>query len=58
MERILFYFFAILLVFASTMVITRRNPVHAVLYLILAFVASSGIWMLAEAEFLAVHGIG
>jgi NADH-quinone oxidoreductase subunit J len=53
-ERILFYLFAILLVFAATMVITRRNPVHAVLYLILAFVASSGIWMLAEAEFLAI----
>jgi len=54
MEKFLFYCFAILLVFAATMVITRRNPVHAVLYLILAFVASSGIWMLAEAEFLAI----
>jgi NADH-quinone oxidoreductase subunit J len=41
-------------VFAATMVITRRNPVHSALYLVLAFFASAGIWLLAEAEFLAI----
>ena len=53
-EKFLFYVFAITLVFAATMVITRRNPVHAVLFLILAFFNSAGVWMLAEAEFLAL----
>ncbi len=53
-EKILFYLFASILVFAAIMVVTRRNPVHAVLFLVLAFVSSAGIWMLAEAEFLAI----
>jgi len=53
-EKILFYISATIVVIASAMVITRRNPVHAVLYLVLAFVASAGLWMLLEAEFLAI----
>ncbi len=53
-EKILFYAFAAIVVFAATMVITRKNPVHSALFLVLAFFASSGIWMLAEAEFLAI----
>ncbi len=53
-EKFLFYVFAAILVFAATMVITRRNPVHAALFLVLTFVSSAGIWMLAEAEFLAI----
>ncbi len=53
-EKYLFYFFAAILVFAATMVITRRNPVHSALFLVLAFVSSACIWMLAEAEFLAI----
>ncbi len=53
-ERFLFYIFAGILVFAATMVITRRNPVHSALFLVLAFVTSAGIWLLAEAEFLAI----
>ncbi len=53
-ELFLFYAFAAVLVFAAVMVITRRNPVHAALFLILAFVASAGVWLLAEAEFLAI----
>ena len=53
-EKFLFYVFAAVLVFAATMVITRRNPVHAVLYLVLAFFNAAGLWMLAEAEFLAI----
>ena len=36
------------------MVVTRRNPVHAVLYLVLTFVTSAVLWMLLEAEFLAI----
>jgi len=53
-EKILFYVFATIAVIAAAMVVTRRNPVHAVLYLVLAFVASAGLWMLLEAEFLAI----
>ena len=53
-ELILFYLFAIVLVGASTLVITMRNPVHSALWLVLAFVASSGVWLLLEAEFLAI----
>lgn len=53
-EKIIFYVLAAVLIISATMVITRRNPVHAALSLILAFAASSGIWLLAEAEFLAI----
>jgi NADH-quinone oxidoreductase subunit J len=53
-EKFLFYLFAAVLVFAATMVITRRNPVHAVLFLVLAFFNAAGLWMLMEAEFLAI----
>ncbi len=52
--EILFYLFATVAVFASLRVITARNPLHAVLFLVLAFVSSAGIWMLLEAEFLAI----
>jgi len=54
MEQIIFYCFAAILLFAATMVITVRNPVRAALFLILAFFTSSGIWLLLEAEFLAM----
>ena len=53
-ETIVFYVFAALIVFAALRVITARNPVHAVLYLVLAFISSAGIWLLLEAEFLAI----
>ena len=52
--EILFYLFAAVTVFAALRVITARNPLHAVLYLVLAFVSTAGIWMLLEAEFLAI----
>jgi NADH-quinone oxidoreductase subunit J len=52
--QLIFYFFSALLVFAATMVITVRNPVHAALFLVLAFFSSSAIWLLLEAEFLAI----
>ncbi|MFZ3018060.1 MAG: NADH-quinone oxidoreductase subunit J [Gallionella sp.] len=53
-ETIVFYIFAALTVFAALRVITARNPMHAVLFLVLAFISSSGIWLLLEAEFLAI----
>jgi NADH-quinone oxidoreductase subunit J len=53
-EKFVFYVFAVILVFAASMVVTRRNPVHAALFLVLAFFTSAGIWLLAEAEFLAI----
>jgi NADH-quinone oxidoreductase subunit J len=51
---IVFYVFAALTVFASVGVITSRNPVHAALFLVLAFCSAAGIWMTLEAEFLAI----
>jgi len=50
----IFYVFAAILVFAALRVISARNPVHAALYLVLAFFTSAGLWMLMEAEFLAI----
>ncbi|MET4576584.1 NADH-quinone oxidoreductase subunit J [Ottowia thiooxydans] len=49
-----FYLFSLVLLFAAFRVITARNPVHAVLYLMLAFSQASGIWLLLRAEFLAI----
>jgi NADH-quinone oxidoreductase subunit J len=49
-----FYAFALILVGAALRVITARNPVHAALFLVLAFVTAAGLWMLLEAEFLAI----
>ena len=57
-EKYLFYFFATITVIAATMVITRRNPVHSVLFLVLAFFSSAALWLLLEAEFLAIKGVG
>ncbi len=54
LEKIVFYFFAALLVFSAGMVVTRRNPVHAALFLVLSFFASAAIWLLLQAEFLAI----
>ena len=50
----LFYVFAALLLFAAFRVITARNPVHAALYLVLAFFQAAAIWILLKAEFLAI----
>lgn len=49
-----FYLFSLVLLFAAFRVITARNPVHAVLFLILAFSQAAGIWLLLKAEFLAI----
>ncbi|MCU0834464.1 MAG: NADH-quinone oxidoreductase subunit J [Chromatiaceae bacterium] len=53
-EKFLFYVFAAITVVSAGMVVTRRNPVHAVLYLVLCFAATAVLWMLLEAEFLAI----
>ncbi len=50
----LFYLFSALMLFAAFRVITARNPVHAALYLVLAFFQAAGIWLLLQAEFLAI----
>ena len=53
-EQIIFYLFAFILVYAAGRVITVRNPVHAAMHLVLAFFTSAGLWLLLEAEFLAI----
>ncbi|MFM8391174.1 MAG: NADH-quinone oxidoreductase subunit J, partial [Methylophilaceae bacterium] len=53
-QDIVFYFLAAILLLAGLRVITARNPVHAALYLVLAFFTAAGIWLLLEAEFLAI----
>jgi NADH-quinone oxidoreductase subunit J len=53
-ETLTFYFFAAILLFSALRVITARNPVHAALFLVLAFFTASVIWMLLRAEFLAI----
>ena len=53
-EKIIFYIFAAIMVFGASMVITVRNPVRAALFLVLTFFASAAIWILLEAEFLAI----
>jgi NADH-quinone oxidoreductase subunit J len=51
---VLFYAFAAVLLVAALGVITSRNPVHSALFLVLAFVQSAFLWLLIEAEFLAI----
>ena len=53
-ETAIFYLFATILVLAALRVITARNPVHAALFLVLAFFTASAIWLLLRAEFLAI----
>ncbi len=53
-QAILFYFFTTVLFAAAVGVILSRNPVHAVMLLVLAFFQSAVLWLLAEAEFLAI----
>ena len=53
-EQTIFYIFAGLLIFSASMVITIRNPVFAALFLVLSFFSSAAIWLMLEAEFLAI----
>lgn len=49
-----FYLFSAVLLLSAFRVVTARNPVHAVLFLMLAFSQASGLWFLLQAEFLAI----
>jgi NADH-quinone oxidoreductase subunit J len=53
-ETLVFYVFAITCVVSGALVVTSRNPVHSVLFLILAFFNASGLFVLAGAEYLAM----
>lgn len=52
--EIVFYAFSAIMIMGALGVITSRNPVHSALFLVLTFVATSAIWLLLEAEFLAI----
>ncbi len=53
-KTFVFYFLAVIMVLAALRVITARNPVHAALFLVLTFFNAGGLWLLLNAEFLAV----
>jgi len=53
-ELLIFYVFAAIMVFAAARVITASNPVHAAMFLVLTFFTCAAIWLLLEAEFLAI----
>ena len=53
-QTILFYIFALVLLVSGFKVISTKNPVHAALFLVLAFFNAAGIWMLLQAEFLSI----
>ncbi|HBZ05791.1 MULTISPECIES: NADH-quinone oxidoreductase subunit J [Massilia] len=53
-KTVLFYVFAAIMVLSALRVITAKNPVHAALFLVLAFFNAAGIWLLLKAEFLAI----
>jgi NADH-quinone oxidoreductase subunit J len=53
-KTFVFYFLATILVLAALRVITARNPVHAAMFLVLSFFTAGGIWLLLNAEFLAI----
>jgi NADH-quinone oxidoreductase subunit J len=53
-EAVVFYAFGAILLAAGLAVILARNPVHAALFLVLAFFTASAIWLLLRAEFLAI----
>jgi NADH-quinone oxidoreductase subunit J len=53
-ETWLFLLFGAVLLVSGVLVITARNPVHGVLFLVLAFFTAAGIWLLLRAEFLAI----
>ncbi len=51
---LVFYFFAGILILAGLGVIGSRNPVHSALFLVLSFFSCSALWLLLQAEFLAI----
>ena len=53
-EQAIFYVFSSIMLFAAFMVVTSRNPVKSALFLVLAFFSAAAIWLMLEAEFLAI----
>ncbi len=53
-EQFIFYLLAAISVFSGLMVISVKNPVKAALWLVLAFIATAGVWLTAQAEFLGL----
>jgi len=54
MTQIIFYIFGAMLLLSATMVVVIKNPIHAALFLVLSFFSSAAIWLLLNAEFLAI----
>ena len=53
-QSLFFYTFAAVLILSALKVVSTKNPVHAALFLVLAFFSAAGIWMLLQAEFLSI----
>ena len=53
-QTIIFYIFSLVLLLGALKVITSKNPVHSAMYLVLTFFSASSIWILLQAEFLAI----
>lgn len=53
-EQLIFYILAAIAVISSLMMISVNNPVKAALWLVLAFIATAGVWITAQAEFLGI----
>jgi NADH-quinone oxidoreductase subunit J len=53
-QSVLFYMFALIMLGAASGVVFARNPVHSVMFLVLTFFQSAVLWLMAEAEFLAI----
>src|SRR2546426_3159537 len=53
-EAVVFYSFGAVLLVAGLLVVTARNPVHGALFLVLAFFTAAALWLLLQAEFLAL----
>ena len=51
---VLFYLFGAVMLASASLVVVLRNPVHAALFLVLAFFTAAALWMLLSAEFLAI----
>ena len=54
MAQIIFYIFGAMLLLSATMVVVIKNPIHAALFLVLSFFSSAAVWLLLNAEFLAI----
>lgn len=53
-ETLIFYFFSAILLLSAARVVTARNPVHSALFLVLAFFTAAALWIMLQAEFLAI----